>query len=238
MLKPCIILVNSFHPGNIGSVARAMKTMGLDDLRLVTPKGQITDHSYAMAAGATDVLQQTLIYDDLKSASLDLELLIATSADQRKPERPLLTPEQSAQLCWQPQRVGLVFGGERDGLSLEQIRQCSHLCHIAGNPDYDVLNLSHAVQILCWEVKKARPKESPKQTPVAQDAACLAEIESLLAQWQLQLQLKGNWLDAPAEHQRWQRLRSLIYQQQFSKQDFSLLNGYIRRLCHPSKKQG
>lgn len=236
MIQPCIILVNTFHPGNIGSVARAMKTMGLSDLRLVNPKNELNQDTWSMAAGAQAIAEQAQYFTSLASASLDLDLLVATSADQRKPERPMLDPEQSAKLCLQ-QRVGLVFGGERDGLSLAEIRQCSHLCHIPGNPDYGVLNLSHAVQILAWESRKLTLSATANATVQGDTQGSRHQLESLLQHWQQRLQEQHFLSDRPADDVRWQRLRSIMYRQMFSSSDLSLFNGFLRALSRKGPDQ-
>ncbi len=78
-----IILVGTSHPGNIGSAARAMKTMGLSKLMLAEPKVEPDGHSIALAAGATDVLKNIVVTDDLASAVADCRLVIGTSARSR-----------------------------------------------------------------------------------------------------------------------------------------------------------
>ena len=155
-----IILINTFHPGNIGSAARAMKTMGLSDLCLVTPRSFPAPEAEAMAAGALDVLANARVFTSLDDAIADCSLVIGTSARTRTHSfsRPMLSAEQcAAELLSQAQQspVALVFGQETMGLTNSELEKCHfHTC-IDANPEYPVLNVASAIQILCYEVFKA-----------------------------------------------------------------------------------
>ena len=155
-----IILINTFHPGNIGSAARAMKTMGLSDLCLVTPKAFPAPEADAMAAGALDVLASARLFPSLDAAIADCSLVIGTSARTRTHSfsRPMLSAEDCATELLslaQQSPVALVFGQETMGLTNSELEKCHfHTC-IDANPDYPVLNVASAIQILCYEVFKA-----------------------------------------------------------------------------------
>lgn len=232
-LPPAVVLVQTFHPGNLGSVARAMRCMGLDDLRLVQPKTKITQESRSLAAGGWPILEKAQYFDDLATAVADCPVRIATSASERKPERPPLTPKQASTLIWQqPQASALIFGGERDGLSLQQIRQCSHLCQIPANDDYGVLNLSHAVQILAWEWRQGLHAGAEQQAakPLAPPLADPQELQALMLHWQQQLMANGYFQGLAHEQVRLARLHGLLAQKQFSVEELALLNGMVRGL--------
>lgn len=176
-----IVLVNTSHTGNIGSVARAMKTMGLSQLTLVNPVQRPDSHASALAAGATDILQQAVIVDTLSEAIDDCGLVIGTSARNRTLDWPLLGPREAAgQLLRESgnYQVALVFGRESSGLTNEELQQCTHHVHIPSNPDYSSLNLAMAVQTLAYEVRmqwlEAQQAESPGlesevEYPLAED---------------------------------------------------------------------
>ncbi|AMO56933.1 tRNA (cytidine/uridine-2'-O-)-methyltransferase [Endozoicomonas montiporae] len=155
-----IILINTFHPGNIGSAARAMKTMGLSDLCLVTPQRYPDAEADAMAAGAMDVLENARVFASLDDAIADCSLVIGTSARSRNSasNRPMLEAEACAEALLKEsmnQPVALVFGQETMGLTNEELEKCHfHTC-IDANPDYPVLNVASAIQILCYELRKA-----------------------------------------------------------------------------------
>jgi len=151
-----IVLVNTSHTGNIGSVARAMKTMGLSQLTLVDPVQAPDSHASALAAGATDILAQAKTVGTLAEAISDCGLSIATSARNRTLDWPLLNPREcgSKVLDESPQYpVALVFGRENSGLTNDELQQCDFHVHIPSNPDYSSLNLAMAVQTLSYEIR-------------------------------------------------------------------------------------
>ena len=151
-----IVLVNTSHTGNIGSTARAMKTMGLSDLYLVDPVSAPDGKSSALAAGAGDVLANATIVSDLSEAVKDCSLIVGTSARSRTLPWPMLTPRECGVKMVQEGPKGpvaLVFGRENNGLSNEELQLCHfHVC-IPANPEYSSLNLAAAVQTLCYEIR-------------------------------------------------------------------------------------
>ncbi|RUO70935.1 tRNA (cytosine(32)/uridine(32)-2'-O)-methyltransferase TrmJ [Pseudidiomarina salinarum] len=173
-----IVLVNTSHTGNIGSVARAMKTMGLSQLTLVDPVQAPDSHASALAAGATDVLHGAKIVPTLAEAIADCGLVIGTSARSRTLDWPLLNPRECAAklLSESPSYpVALVFGRESSGLTNDELQQCSFHVHIPANPEYSSLNLAMAVQTLAYEVRMqfleadAVPATDDTQYPLAGD---------------------------------------------------------------------
>ncbi len=154
-----IVLVRTSHPGNIGSAARAMKTMGLSQLYLVNPETPITDDSYSLAAGAKEVLDQASICSSLGEALQNVEFSIASSARRRTIERENLEPHAMGQLVCQVasegKQVAVVFGCERTGLTNEELDLCNYHVTINANADYSSLNLAMAVQVLCYEIRLA-----------------------------------------------------------------------------------
>lgn len=169
-----IILINTFHPGNIGSAARAMKTMGLSDLWLVSPQRYPAPEANSMAAGALDLLQSVKVAETLDEAIADCSMVVGTSARNRTHSfsRPMLEADQCADKLADLARktpVALVFGQETMGLTNSELEKCHfHTC-IDANPEYPVLNVASAIQILCYEVRKAELRlqkhPDPSSTP-------------------------------------------------------------------------
>jgi len=156
-----IVLIQTSHPGNIGSVARAMKTMGLSDLWLVAPKKLPEEQARAMASGADDVLAAARVVETLPEAIADCHQVVGTSArSQRSVDWSVLSPRATAveaiTLAGTGSKVALVFGRESSGLTNEELDYCQHLVHIPANAEYSSLNLAAAVQILVYECRVAQ----------------------------------------------------------------------------------
>ncbi len=181
-----IVLIKTWHAGNIGAVARAMKNMGLSQLYLVDPIDFPSDEATSRAGQATDLLEQAVVVQTLNEAIQDCSLVIGTSARDRSIPLPSLNPEQCAQKAVHEQQkspVAIVFGRERTGLHNEEINQCHFQVNIDANPEYPVLNLSQAVQIICYELFKcqvANTLETPEfsnaeQYPLHKEMSLLNE---------------------------------------------------------------
>lgn len=151
-----IVLVQTYHPGNIGAIARAMKTMGLSELYLVDPREYPAEEASNRAAGALDVLDNARVVHTLPEAIADCTQVFATSARKRNYTRPQVTAEEAAGWIKEnpKEKIAIVFGRERMGLSNEQLGMCQQLLYIPGNPEYDVLNIGSAVQIVSYELFK------------------------------------------------------------------------------------
>ena len=149
-----IVMVQTFHPGNIGAAARAMKTMGLSDLVLVSPLDYPHDQATAMAAGATDVLEGARVVQTLDEAIEDCQLVLATSARTRSHPWPIKEVRDAApQIIQEAQtgKVAIMFGPERMGLHNKHLRKAHLHMDIPGNENYPVLNIAAAIQVICYE---------------------------------------------------------------------------------------
>lgn len=156
--KVKIVLVNTSHTGNIGSAARAMKTMGLYDLVLVDPVSEPDGKASALAAGAGDVLANAKTFATLQEAISDCGLVVGTSARSRTLSWPMLGSRECGEkiISEAPQYpVALVFGRENSGLTNEELQLCNYHVCIDANPEYSSLNLAAAVQTLCYEIRMA-----------------------------------------------------------------------------------
>ena len=150
-----IVLVETSHSGNIGSAARAMKTMGLSNLYLVSPKS-VDEQSIALAAGADDLVRNAQIVDTFEQAIEDCSLVIGTSARLRHLQSTLIEPRECAEkACAHQGQVAIVFGRERVGLTNEELLKCHYHLNIPANPEYSSLNLAMAVQLVSYEMRMA-----------------------------------------------------------------------------------
>jgi tRNA (cytidine32/uridine32-2'-O)-methyltransferase len=150
-----IVLVETSHPGNIGSSARAMKTMGLSRLYLVSPEIFPDKRANEMAAGADDVLEQAVVVGSLVEALQGCQLIFATSARARDISLPGLTPAESATriAAESDTEIAIVFGRERSGLTNQELLHCHYHVHVPTDETFSSLNLSQAVQIMAYEVR-------------------------------------------------------------------------------------
>ncbi|MEE9310648.1 MAG: RNA methyltransferase [Cocleimonas sp.] len=162
-----VVLVRTFHSGNIGSASRAMKTMGLTDLCLVSPKGfeirEGKQEALKMAMSADDVVENAQIVDSLYEAVKDCTVVIASTARTRGYDLPEVNPEECAAKLNQGAKngkVALVFGPERMGLSNEDLQLAKYRVTIPTNPDYSSLNIAAAVQTLSYEIFKGSGQDS------------------------------------------------------------------------------
>ena len=151
-----IVLCETSHPGNIGSVARAMKTMGFLDLYLVNPKDFPSRHAQALACGAEDILQKATLVTSLESALENINHVIGFTARKRELTQPHKNVRDlSKQLINEANnnKIAIVFGNETNGLSNLELQHCQSLGFIDANSKYSSLNLAHAVQIVCHEIR-------------------------------------------------------------------------------------
>ena len=182
-----IVLVGTQHPGNIGSAARAIKTMGLSHLVLVQPERFPHSEADALAAGADDVLAGAQLTASLPEAVADCRLVLGCTARDRRIALRQWTPREAAAQVVAAARDGgeiaLLFGRERTGLENEELQLCHGAVHIPANPDYSSLNLAMAVQVLAYEVRLALLQGQAAQLPAPDDPpASHAQMEGLFAQ--------------------------------------------------------
>lgn len=150
-----IVMVETTHPGNIGAAARAMKTMGLSDLRLVRPLEFPCAEATARASGAADLLASARVCGSLDEALEGATLVVGTSARQRRIPWPSVTARQLAvHVAGGAQDdVAILFGREDRGLTNEELQRCNLHVSIPANPEYGVLNVASAVQLICYELR-------------------------------------------------------------------------------------
>ncbi|OYY54827.1 MAG: hypothetical protein B7Y53_05215 [Halothiobacillus sp. 28-55-5] len=183
-----IVLCGTSHPGNLGAVARAMKNMGLTQLVLVAPTACIDAVALATAKHAADVLHHARFMPDLPTALADSVAVWATTARPRELPLPVWTVRAAAEQMAGDQQakkglISIVFGAERTGLSNHELSWAQRVIEIPANPEYPVLNLGQAVQILAYELHIARQSRPVLPAHETETNAPLA-AQATLAQWQ------------------------------------------------------
>ena len=154
-----IVLVETSHPGNIGSVARAMKTMGLSKLSLINPRKFPSGEANALSGNATDILENAQVYKTIEDAIKTSTFVYATSSRNRTIQWPTVNVEEGAELILNQtaaeKEISILFGREDRGLTNEELQLANTHIEIPANPDYPVLNLAMSAQILSYEIFKA-----------------------------------------------------------------------------------
>lgn len=233
-----VVLVRTFHPGNIGSAARSMKTMGLSSLCLVSPKQFPDDEANKMAAGAEDLLNQVSVVDSLPEAIKDCTTIIASTVRPRGYDLPELNPEQAADLLLKGSAsapVALLFGPERMGLHNDDIQHAKYRVTIPANPEYSSLNMAAAVQTLSYEIYKQFKTDSPtienakpfRELPSSEDTERFYQhLEQTLTTTKFLRQHQGETM---------QRLRHLFTRAEPDVLEMNILRGILRSIEKSAK---
>ena len=243
-----IVMVNTTLPANIGSALRAMKTMGLIKLVLVAPKTYPHPDIDALAAGATDLIDQIEIVATLEDAIKDCHLVFGTSARSRTIPWPLLDARPAAQKSMQAvmhhqQEIAVVFGREDRGLTNEELALANYHVTIPVNTDYGVLNVAQAIQVICYEMRVATLELIEKTTDTAAvmpvtDSEDMHWDEPLVTHEQMEqfyphfekMLAEIEFLDPKNPRLLPLRLRRLFGRIQLDKMEYHLLRGIFTRV--------
>jgi tRNA/rRNA methyltransferase len=230
------VLVETSRAGNIGSVARAMKTMGFSDLVLVTPRCADPLHdpeAVAFASGALDVLEGARIVGSMAEALEGCNFAAAVSARLREFSPPVWTPRAfsanaAEKLDLHP---AVILGNERVGLPNQIVEQCNVLINIPANPSYSSLNLSQAAQVLAYECRLAAEGENRTQQGVGfhGEAASMAQVEGMYAHLEEALVAIG-FLNADNPKKLMPRLKRLFARTQLETEEVNILRGIARQM--------
>ncbi|MFZ5593408.1 MAG: tRNA (cytosine(32)/uridine(32)-2'-O)-methyltransferase TrmJ [Pseudomonadota bacterium] len=224
-----VVLVGTTHPGNIGAAARAMKTMCLSRLHLVSPEKYPCAEATARASGADDVLAQAQVHDSLDAALAGCSLVFGASARRRTIQWPEVDPRECAALALAESATGevaLVFGREHSGLTNAELERCHYLLHIPSNPDYSSLNLAAAVQVIAYEVMMAGGRPAAPAAEESPDRVTAAEMEKFYEHLQQTL-FDIAFLDPANPRQLMRRLRRLFNRIQLDRNEYNILRGIL-----------
>ena len=226
-----IVLVETTHPGNIGAVARAMKSMSLQHLCLVRPKVFPSAEATARAAGADDLLHHAEVCQSLAEALSGCGWIVGTSARMRSIAWPELDPcgfgERSLAEASRT-RVAVLFGREHAGLTNAELDHCHAVVRIPTNPAFSSLNVAGAVQVLAYELLRASAQASRLRFDTRDVAppASAEEMERLYAHLDATLQ-DIEYFD-PANPKRLpRRLRRLFNRLQPDRSEVNILRGIL-----------
>ena len=235
-MKTRFILINTSHAGNVGATARAMKTMGFDDLVLVAPRWANVlnrEETIQRASGALDVLDKARTVATLDEALEGIDTLCATAMTPRDFGPPTLSPRacfaQWAAGPGHPQGVGFLFGAERFGMRNEDVYRCHVALSIPSNPAFGSLNLGAALQVIAYEWRLAlggfdvSPATGPAQAADAQ------QVAGLLSHWEQALVAIG-YLDPESPKKLMPRLNQLFNRAQLTPEEIHILRGVAKAM--------
>jgi tRNA/rRNA methyltransferase len=238
---PAVVLVRPQLAVNIGMCARAMANFGLDDLRLVNPKGGWPrtgvwhKSAYAAAAGAGAVLDSARVFASVEEAIADLHFLYATTARERGQLKRVLAPadamSEAAAAHAQGQKRGIMFGPERTGLDNREVSLADAIVTFPVNPAYASLNLAQAVLLCGYEWFKAAhggaaPLAPPERSPPATREMVVAFFDFL----ETKLDERGFFRPAGKKPVMQRNLRNIFHRIGLTQQDVRTLWGAIVRL--------
>ncbi|MEO6699150.1 MAG: RNA methyltransferase [Paraperlucidibaca sp.] len=245
-----IILVHTSLPANIGSTARAMKTMGLTDLVLVSPKYFPHADATSLASGASDILANARVVETLAEAMADCQVVLGTSARNRTINMAQIDAREAGQMAQQygakGGKLAFVFGREDRGLTNEELQLCHGHVFIPTNEVYGVLNVASAVQVLSYETRMAHllADDVPLTTAASAGEPELMPItlvpwdEELVAgedmmQFYAHLEqalVAAEFLDPTNPRQIMTRLRRLFGRTRLDRPEYNLLRGFFKRV--------
>lgn len=237
-----IVLCATSHPGNIGSAARAMKTMGFQHFYLVNPQHYPDSQATALAAGASDVLDNAIVTSTLSEALVGCAFAVGLSARKRNLSHEIVTPKMAAievLKIGQNQQVALVFGTEMSGLSNAELDCCQLLAMIPANPEYSSLNLAMAVQVMCYELRMqalelAAQAGNREAFPGVAELATNDDLERFYTHLEETL-LHIGYLNPAAPKKLFERLRRLYARARLEKEEINLLRGVLTLTVTPKK---
>ncbi|EMR12573.1 RNA methyltransferase [Methylophaga lonarensis MPL] len=231
MQKIRFVLVGTTHPGNIGASARAMKTMGLASLRLVSPKIYPSAEATARASGADDVLALAQVHDSLEDAIKGCRQVYGMSARLRHLPVPVMNPREAVHDLTQyddDAEIAIVFGREHSGLSNEELDNCHKLINIPANPDYSSLNLAAAVQVMAYELRMSfNPEVHTGRIGEQREAIHAEDLSHLYDHFERSLTAIG-FLDPENPRYLMRRIRRLFNRADLDRNELQILHGILR----------
>ena len=235
------VLVETSHPGNVGSAARALKTMGFSDLRLISPKipGVAgAPEAIALASGAVDILESSQESSSLEGAVQDCALVLGLTSRDREFGPPALNWQDARPLIKAAitgnQRVALLFGPERTGLDNHHLSLCTHRVWLDANPLYPSLNLAQAMMVCAFTLRESLDKDLGADSLATDnsevvDYADPAAVAAMLEHWRQGLEAIG-YLDPTNPKKLMPRLQALFARTRLHKEEIDLLRGIAKQM--------
>ncbi len=165
-----IVLVEPEEPGNIGSCCRAMKNMGIKNLRLVNPVPILVRDTFRLCHNSEDIIYASQVYDDFKSAIADVDYVVGTSRRKGKRRKPIFWISEILPdiiTYSQNNKIALVFGRESKGLFNDELSLCNVTIALPSHRGFPTLNLSQSVLLVCYELFLSKYPQVPTSLNLA-----------------------------------------------------------------------
>ena len=230
------VLVATSHPGNLGAVARAITNMGFNNLALVNPSANPKDDvAISRAASANETLQNATIHTSLESAISDCTLVFGTRGRTNSLKWREMAPRVAAADVFshlnskEDAKVAIVFGTEKTGLSNEMLELCcAHI--VIPTAEYASLNLSHAVQLIAYELflalNNSIEQHLPRYSKDMELKASSSQVQDLLSELE-NVMIQVRFLDPSKPKKLMPRLRGLFMRTELSENEVQMLRGFL-----------
>jgi len=239
---PVFILVEPQMGENIGATARAMLNFGVSALRLVRPRdGWPNPKAAAMASGAAFVIDQARVFDSVDEAIADCQYVVAATARQRDLKLPVMTPAEVASEL-KPrinaeQRCAILFGGERNGLSSDQVARADAILSVPVNPAFASINLSQAALLVAYEWSQLS-SDGEETLPLAEEPPAAREyVGHLVDQLEASLEASGYFFPAEKKPSMTRTLRNMFARAGFTESEIRTLHGVIKSLQRDNSRK-
>jgi tRNA/rRNA methyltransferase len=224
------VLFEPKMPGNVGAAARALKNMGVGDLRLVAPQRRNPRAERAMAVHGSDVLESARVFARLSDALQDRTLVVGTTCRTglyRAPARPVREAVAELVALSAANRIAIVFGPEDFGLTNRELKLCQRLITIPAAADYPSLNLAQAVMVVAYELRLAAGSASRASEPLA--FAPAVEVDAMLKRMADALVAIG-FLPADNPERIMFAIRAMLGRSGVTPRELDILNGIASQI--------
>lgn len=224
-----VVLVETHEPGNLGSVARAMANMGLSRLKLVNPCNRTARQCRMMAVSAFDLIENASVFPSLVEAIADEQVVVGTTSSRGRSQKVrLYPPREVAPIVWEfaeSQKVALVFGPERRGLSEDDLALCQYLVTIPASEDLPTLNLAQAVLILAYEIWTFKPVNLQFRLPLAEES-----VKEQMFQHMEEVLIQIGFLSQDNPGHIMRSIRRLLSRAELTDRDVKIMRGIMSQM--------
>ena len=227
------ILVEPSHSGNLGACARAIKNMGFEKLAIIKPRKTITEEAFHRAKSAKDILENAVIYESFDQAIEEKNLILATSARERTIPWPTfyideISEEIKGELKSEKTKSAIIFGREDNGLSNEELQKCHIHLVIPTSDEYSSLNLSHALQLVAFEIRKIYLDNN---VSISEEKDLVSNLENeKLLEHLMEVLKKIDFYDPKSSKQVKTRIERLIKKIRLDKMEMGILRGFLSKI--------